>query len=70
MCEVGEQMKNVFIQIDDSFEQLKWYQFPIDVQHVLPLVIANTQQEAAVLCFGSFACARDTFKKVNEIDKS
>lgn len=64
VCEIGEQLKNIFVQIDELFEQLKWYLFPIDVQQVLPLIIANTLQEAIVECFGSFSCARETFKKV------
>lgn len=67
VCEVGEQLKNVFVQIDDSFEQIKWYLFPLDAQQVLPLIMSNTQQEVTVECFGSFSCARETFKKVNEI---
>lgn len=64
--EIGEQLKNIFIQIDDLFEQLKWYLFPIDVQHILPIVIANVQQEITIKCFGSFPCARETFKKVKK----
>lgn len=66
ISEFGEQLKNTFIQIDSSFEQLKWYLFPIDAQRILPLITANTQQEATVACFGSFSCTRDTFKKVYE----
>lgn len=64
ICEVGEQLKNRFIQIDHSFEQLKWYLFPVDVQKLLPLIIANIQQEATIACFGSLSCTRELFEKV------
>lgn len=67
VCEIGEKLKNIFNQIDKSFGQLKWYSFPINVQHVLPIVIANVQQESTIKCFGSFPCARETFEKVNKI---
>lgn len=70
VCEIGEQLKNVFIQIDDLFEQLKWYLFPINVQQLLPIIIANVQQESTINCFGSLPCARETFKKVNKINQS
>lgn len=65
ICEAGEQLISIFFRIDDSFEQLKWYRFPIDVQRLLPLITVNTQQEVTVACFGSFSCSRETFKKVD-----
>lgn len=64
VCEVGERLTGLFIEIYDMMENLKWYLFPIDVQHALPIVIVNVQEYIVVACFGSISCCRDSFKKV------
>lgn len=64
-CEMGERLGNLFIKFDVEIGQMNWYLFPIDIQKVLPIVMINTQQPVLIEFFGSIACTRSQFKKVN-----
>lgn len=62
--ELGQRMNDAFEEIDLSIDQFNWYLFPIGIQRLLPMIIANAQQTVSMECFGSIVCTRDVFKNV------
>lgn len=64
-CETGQGLTYEFIKFDNEINQMDWNFLPIKVQRLLPTIMINTQQPLEILCFGSTACGRETFKKVN-----
>lgn len=67
ICELCQRMSNHYDDVGDIIGDLKWYLFPANVQRVLPIIITSVHEEVPVECFGSIACDRETFKKVNFI---
>lgn len=65
-CELFGQLSSKFDDINDRINRFNWYLFPLEMQRMLPLIMINAQQPVDFGCFGSFACNRDTFKKVNK----
>lgn len=65
VSELGQRLNNAFEEIDLTIEQFDWYIFPIEIQRMLPMIIANAQQTVSLECFGSIACAREVFKNVS-----
>ena len=63
-CELAGRMSIEFDDINDQINRFDWYLFPHEMQQLLPIIMANTQQEVGFECFGSILCNRDTFKKV------
>lgn len=63
--EVGEMVKNEFINFNDALDQCNWFHFPKQVQHMFVILIANSQQPTLIRGYGNRLCARDTFKRVN-----
>lgn len=55
LCELGQQMTNVFDGIGDVMYQFNWYMFPMKVQRMLPLLLIISQQPVRLECFGSNA---------------
>lgn len=49
---------------NDEINQFNWYLFPLKIQQILPMFMANAQKTVGLQCFGSANCDRDTFKKV------
>lgn len=64
-CELGERMTNFFNEINDEFDQLNWYRFPIDAQKMLPIILNIVQKPVMIHCFGSVFCTREIFKDVS-----
>lgn len=57
--------------VTDQFEMFKdelclcdWYLFPIDVQRMLIVAMANAQQRTYIQGYANTLCARITFKQV------
>lgn len=56
--------------VSDRFERANiyvhcdWYKFPGEVQHLLPIIIINTQKSVVVKGFGNIDCTREQFKMV------
>lgn len=63
-CELGHRMNCSFERILFTIEQFDWYLFPIEIQRMLPLIIAIAQQPVTLECFGSIECSRQVFKNV------
>lgn len=68
-CDLGQTMTNQFDGFNDELCRYNWYLFPIEMQHMLVIIMANTQQPAIVQGFGNIMCTRDAFKKVGAILK-
>lgn len=64
-CEIGQQLTNLFEDINDRFDRLNWYLFPLKVQQLLPVVMINIQEPIVFQCFGMINGSRDQFQKVN-----
>lgn len=58
-------MTNFFTEVNDEFDQLNWYRFPIDAQKMLPIILNIVQKPVMIHCFGSVFCAREIFKDVS-----
>lgn len=63
-CELGQRMSDAFVEIDITIDRFDWHLFPIEVQRLLPMVMANAQQSVSLECFGSISCGRVVFKSV------
>lgn len=68
--ELGQQLSFSFKEVDDECDQLIWYSFPIGIQRLLPVTMANVQQPVVVKCFGNILWSRDQFKKESSINQS
>ena len=64
-CELAGLVSNEFQNINDLIDQFDWYLFPLEMKKILPFIMLNAQQSVDFECFGSLACNRETFKKVN-----
>lgn len=65
ICEFGEMISNEFEVFANEFGQLCWYRFPIEIQRMFIIVMANAQQSEILQAFGNTPCTREIFKKVN-----
>lgn len=64
-CEIGQQSCDLFIEeINDKFDQIDWYLYPIEIRRTLPTVFVMAQKAVCLEFFGSMTASRDTFKKV------
>lgn len=63
-CELGERFASAFEGVSDLIDQFEWYQFPLEVQKLLPTLLIHTQQRIALKCFGSISCDREALKSV------
>lgn len=66
-CELCQQMSNGFDDINDTVDQLNWYEFPVEIQKLMPTLLLNVQQPVLVECFGSITCSREVFIKVSKM---
>lgn len=63
-CELGEMVTSQFDAFNDALERCNWYSFPIEIQQMMIIVLANAQQPITIRAFGNIICTRETFKKV------
>ena len=64
LCELCGRVSSQFDDICNLINRFDWYLLPLEIQQLLPFIIANAQQSVDFPCFGSFACNRELFKKV------
>lgn len=62
--EIGQRVETTFDEINDSFCQLNWYLYPIEVQRMLIPILIYTEKPVVINFFGSITCSREQFKKV------
>lgn len=63
-CELGQRMTDAFEEIEYTVDQFDWYLFPIEIQQMLLMTVANAQHPVSVECFASITCTREVFKNV------
>lgn len=64
-CELGQRMNDAFGRIGIIICQCDWHLFPIEIKHMLLTILVILQQPVSMQYFGSVACNREVFKKVN-----
>lgn len=64
-CECGQWISESFEEIDDEVDRLNWYLLPVEINRMLPAIMANVQRPVELACFASISCGRESFKKVN-----
>lgn len=64
ICEFGQQLTIRFISFDEAISQSAWYSFPIEMQRIFLITIANTQQVAFFKSYGNIQCTRESFEMV------
>ena len=64
-CEFGERVTYQFEMFNHELDLCNWYLYPIEMQRMLIIVVANAQQSMFVRGYGNLACVRDAFKRVN-----
>lgn len=67
VCEIGERTTDKFNKLNSKIYQCDWYVFPIKMQQMLVIVLANAQRPVIVKGFANTLCARESFKKVHFI---
>lgn len=65
LCELAQQISEGFNEMNDVIGQFYWPQWPIEVQRLLPTVLAVIQRPIDFTVFGTIGCNRAFFKKVN-----
>lgn len=65
-CECGETVTNQYQMYDEKLILCNWYLLPKEIQRLLVVVIANSQQTVTICGFANTMCTRDIFKKVSE----
>lgn len=63
-CELAEQIRIEFDDINEILNQSDWYLFSMEILKLLPTIMVNTQRSVYLKCFGGIPCSRETFKKV------
>ena len=64
-CELGQRVTNAFHVISLTIEEMNWYLLPIEIQQILPTIIARSQDPVTLECFGSIKLSREVFKQVD-----
>lgn len=63
-CEIGQRYTNAYDAVFDVINRFDWYLFPTKIHRMLPVIMIYTQRPIEILCFGSAASDRNTFKQV------
>lgn len=63
-CEVSEKITNIFVEIYNEIEQIKWYLFTMDKRRIFAAIIGFSQKPVTLEGFGSIRGSRDAFKNV------
>ena len=69
-CNFGEMLSNQLDAIHAELCRCNWYLCPIDVRHIILIILANTQRPMIVTGFGNVQCTRASFKRVKKTPKT
>ena len=64
VCEFGETITSQFRMFNVELCHCNWYLFPIEVQRMLVIFMADVQQPTFIQGYGNTVCIREVFKKV------
>lgn len=65
VCECGERVTHQSNTFNYELSQCDWYLMPIEVQRLLVVFMAYTQQPLLLRGYGNIVCTRDAFKSVS-----
>lgn len=63
-CHFGGNLTYQFENVGDNLYQLEWYEYPMEVQKRLPIIIASTQKSIYMRGYGDTRSTYSVFKKV------
>lgn len=66
VCNFGEILTNRFGEVDNTIYGCDWYEFPYEIQRVLPIIMMGAQQSVIIEGFANLTCSREAFKKVTD----
>lgn len=58
VCEIGQQIFDLFEDIIDKFDQIDWYPYPIEIKRTLPTVFGIAQKPVYLKFFGSITASK------------
>lgn len=64
-CELSEQIKMQFEEVNSTLYELNWYTCPMRVQRMMTMIVLMVQQPVDLMAFGGIPCSRQTFKSVH-----
>lgn len=67
VCEFGEMFSNRFVVFSDTLDRCHWYLFPIELQRIFIIVVANAQRPTIIHAIGNAQCSREANNKVRHI---
>lgn len=67
ICDFGENVSHRFDSINYNIGQLKWTEFSIAMQSILPMMLMSTQRPVVIHGFGNVLLRRDVFSDVISI---
>lgn len=63
-CYFGEMTTSKFEELPESIYQSKWYEYPLEIQKYITLVLAHTQQPFHFSGYFVSSCTLHTYKEV------
>lgn len=63
-CDFGRSVTDGFEALNDVILDSEWYLFPIEIQHMFPIIMISVQKGVALRGFGNIPCTREAFKNV------
>lgn len=66
VCELCQRLTDGFNGVSKMFHAIDWLSFPMEIQRLLPIFIAISQQPIEIKVFGSITNSRETFKRVSQ----
>lgn len=63
-CELGHQVGYAFEKSSAAIDRMKWYLLPVEIWHMIPIIIAAAHEPIKFSVFGSVSCSREDFKMV------
>lgn len=67
VCECGETISTEFERFYDGLCRHHWHLFPIEMQRMYLILLANTQHPVNIHSFFNVECTRETLKNVTKI---
>lgn len=67
VCHFGDEVRIHFEALNESITQCVWYEFPLEMQKCMPMMIQMAQKPVFIGTFGEIHCTREVFKKVYSI---
>lgn len=65
LCLTGDDVRAQFEMVNDLFDECGWYEFPLNTQKLLPMMLIMIQKPVYIQGYMNTRCTRDAFKTVN-----